>query len=461
MILVVGIVLVIAIGFLAVNCLSVKFTWSEKIGLAFPVGIGLQTLVMLLLNLFGLQLTPVSVLSGGFLLLLALLLFLHRRRDEVIAHYKAAVRIDTSNYNLVWFLFILLIAYFEYMNFSKCIYFPTFDRDSLAGFDTIGYVIAKEHTFRNLSIFRQSYMPHIHDAGSYITYAPMVQLSYAFVYLLGAETSKLVPALMYLSLLIAFYGSMQRVVGPTGAAVGTFFVLMTPEMIAFSSLSATNVIHAVTASLGIIYIALWLQGRERKDLYLGSLLLAVNIWTRTEGIVFIAAALAVVLADGLRRRTWKELLPVAAALLPALLWALFSRVNGLYAESIVIPRPYWDAEKAGLIWTFMKAYYRDTQFFGWTVMAFSLSLLVNGWFLVKRKDNLPLLAMIVCSLLFYVIVLYQIDYKWDSIQNVLAYSAKRFFFCFVPMMWFYALSNRWAKVLFDKIDRFLLLDEKN
>lgn len=459
--LVVGIVLVIAIGFLAVNCLSVKFTWSEKIGLAFPVGIGLQTLVMLLLNLFGLQLTPVSVLSGGFLLLLALLLLLHRRRDEVMAHYKAAVRIDTSNYNLVWFLFILLIAYFEYMNFCKCIYFPTFDRDSLAGFDTIGYVIAKEHTFRNLSIFRQSYMPHIHDAGSYITYAPMVQLSYAFVYLLGAETSKLVPALMYLSLLIAFYGSMQRVVGPTGAAVGTFFVLMTPEMIAFSSLSATNVIHAVTASLGIIYIALWLQGRERKDLYLGSLLLAVNIWTRTEGIVFIAAALAVVLADGLRRRTWKELLPVAAALLPALLWALFSRVNGLYAESIVIPRPYWDAEKAGLIWAFMKAYYRDTQFFGWTVMAFSLSLLVNGWFLVKRKDNLPLLAMIVCSLLFYVIVLYQIDYKWDSIQNVLAYSAKRFFFCFVPMMWFYALSNRWAKVLFDKIDRFLLLDEKN
>lgn len=210
-------------------------------------------------------------------------------------YYKKAVRIDTSNCNLVWCFFIVLIAYFEYMNFTKCMYFPTFDRDSLAGFDTIGYVMAQEHTFRNLSIFQQSYMPHIHDAGSYMTYAPMVQLSYAFVYLLGAETSKLVPALMYLSLLIAFYGSMQRVTGPTGAAVATFFVLITPEMIAFSSLSATNVIHAATASSGIIYIALWLKCRERKDLYLGSLLLAVNIWTRSEGIVFIGAALAVVL----------------------------------------------------------------------------------------------------------------------------------------------------------------------
>ena len=303
-------------------------------------------------------------------------------------------------------------------------------------------------------------MPHIHDAGSYMTYAPMVQLSYAFVYLLGAETSKLVPALMYLSLLIAFYGSMQRVTGPTGAAVATFFVLITPEMIAFSSLSATNVIHAATASSGIIYIALWLKCRERKDLYLGSLLLAVNIWTRSEGIVFIGAALAVVFADVLRNRHWKDLLPVAAALFPALLWAVFSWVSGFYAENIVIFRPYWNAEKAGVIWAFMKAYYKDTQFFGWTVMAFSLSLLANGWFLLKRKDNLALLAMVVISLAFYVMVLYQIDYKWDSIQNVLAYSAKRFFFCFIPMMWFYALSNHWARILFGRLDSFLLLEEK-
>ena len=57
-------------------------------------------------------------------------------------------------------------------------------------------------------------------------------------------------------------------------------------------------------------------------------------------------------------------------------------------------------------------------------------MLANGWFLLKRKDNLALLAMVVISLAFYVMVLYQIDYKWDSIQNVLAYSAKRFFFLF-------------------------------
>lgn len=459
--LVTGIILVVVIGFLAVNCISVRFTWSEKAGLAFPVGIGLQTVMMLVVNLLKIKLVVASIMLGGVLLLFLLLLLLYRRRDEAVRYYRKAFRFDTSNYNFVWFFFIVLIAYFEYMNFTKCMYFPTFDRDSLAGFDTIGYVMAKEHTFRNLSIFQQSYMPHIHDAGSYITYAPMVQLSYAFVYLLGAETSKIIPALMFLSLLVAFYGSMQRAVGSTGAAVATFFVLVTPEMIAFSSLSATNVIHAATASLGVIYVSLWLRHRERKDLYLGSLLLGINVWTRSEGVVFIVAALSVVLADVLRSRSWKDLLPVAAALLPALLWALFSWVSGFYADSIVIARPFWDAEKAGIIWAYMKAYYKDTQFFGWTFAVAGISLALNAWYLVRRRDNLALLAMIAVSSVLYMFVLYQIDYKWDSIQNVLAYSAKRFFFCFIPMLWFYSLSNHWAKAAFGRLDRFLLLDEKS
>lgn len=86
--LVLGTVLVIAIGFLAVNCISVKFTWSEKIGLAFPVGIGLQTMMMLIINLLKIKLITASVMLGGVLILLLLLSFLYKRRDGVIMYYK-------------------------------------------------------------------------------------------------------------------------------------------------------------------------------------------------------------------------------------------------------------------------------------------------------------------------------------------------------------------------------------
>lgn len=454
-----GIILVTFIGFLAVNAISPRFTWAEKTGLAFPIGLGLQTLVMLVMDMLGIRLTRSTVMLAGSLLMVASCLFLYRHRKEVRNCCKNAFRFDSSQYNLVWFFFIVLIIYFEYMNFAKCLYFPTFDRDSLAGFDTIGYVVSREHTFRGLSIFRQEYMPHIHDAGSYIRYAPMVQLSYAYVYLLGAETSKLVPALMYLSLLTAFYGSIRRVTGPTASAIATFFMMITPEMIAFSSLSGTNVIHAVSASLGIIYFSLWFRYRERRDLYLGSVLLALNVWTRTDGVVFIGAAFLVVFGDVVRSKRWRDLLPIAASCFPALLWALFAGINNFRTESMVIIHPHWNAEKAGIIWAFMKAYYCDTWFFGWTFVVFFFSFLLNGWNLVKKKDNFMLLAMIVLSSFLYMWMLYQIDYKWDSIQNVLAYSAKRFLFCFIPVIWYYSMSNQCVVQVFQRMDDFLLLRE--
>ncbi len=443
-----GIIIVVFIGFLVINIISIRYSLIEKIGLSFPIGIGIQTITMLVMNMVGLKLTAIGMLLSGILLISILSIILYQRREKIKAYYKDnPLYLNTSGYNLVWLFLIIVIAYLEYMNFSKCMYFPTFDRDSLAGFDTIGYVIAEEHTFRNLSIFQQNYISTINNAGSYITYAPMVQLSYGFVYLLGAETSKIIPALMYLSLLIVFYGSVKRVSGRTGAAIATFFMMITPEMIGFSSLSATNLIHAVYASMGIIYIALWFKFRERRDLYLGSVLLGLNIWTRTEGVVFICTALFVVFVDTvINKKGWINMLPVILAFSPALLWIIFTRIYNFHAESIAILHPYWDAEKAEIIWKYMKLLYTSTLYYGWTFIFFAVSLILNGWYLFRKRDNLALLAMIVLSSLLYMIVLYQIDYKWDSIENVLAYSAKRFMFCFIPMFWFYIVSNRVVRI---------------
>ncbi len=457
--LILGIFIITYAGFLALNNISIKFSWCEKIGLAFPIGLGLQTIMMAIFNLLGIKLTAINVIIIGLFLITLLSASLYPRKKEIIIHCQKSFCCNIKRYNFVWLFFIILIAYLEYMNFAKCIYFPTFDRDSLAGFDTIGYVIAQEHTLKNLSLFQSDYMPQIHNAGSYIVYAPMVQLSYAFVYTLGAQTSKLIPALMYLSFLIAFYGSMQRVINKTGAAVATFFMMITPEMIAFSSLSATNVIHAVSASLGIIYISIWSKSRQIKDLYLASLLLGLNIWTRTDGIVFILSALLIIAIDAIKRKNWKEIIPVSISFLPALLWMIFAKVSNFYAESIAIVHFYWDADKANTIWEFMKTLYTNTQYYGWTFVIMLFSLLINIRYLIKRKNNLILLTMIISSSILYAIALYQIDYKWDSIQNVLSYSAKRFLFCFIPIVWFYSTSNNLSKHLFDKIETFLALKQ--
>jgi hypothetical protein len=241
-----GLFLTIASGFVFVHCLSVKFTLIEKAGLSFPLGMALESLLMLLLDQAGIPLSPAPLLVSETLLLAGLCAFVYRYRRDAFESLQASVSLPSfKKVNLVWLLFILAIAYVEYMNLSKCFYFPPFDRDSLAAFDTIGYIAAMEHTLKGISLFDNTYMPNVHGPASYIAYAPLLQLSYAYVYALGAETSKVVPGLMYLFFLLAFYAATSRAAGKTGAAVATFFMMLTPEMLAFSSLSITNVIHAV------------------------------------------------------------------------------------------------------------------------------------------------------------------------------------------------------------------------
>jgi hypothetical protein len=422
----------------------------------------LECLLMLLLDQLDIPLSQGPLLLSETLLLAGLCAFVYCYRKDALGSLRASVSLSSlKGVNLVWLFFILAIAYVEYMNLSKCLYFPPSDRDSLAGFETIGYIAGLEHTFKGLSLFDESYMPSIHGPASYITYAPLVQLSYAYVYALGAETSKVVPGLMYLFFLPAFYGATSRAAGKTGAAVATFFVLLTPEMLAFSSLSMTNVVHAVFASLSVIYMALWFRTKETKDLLLCGALLGGNILCRTEGVVFTAAVLLLLFADTFRTKRYKGFVQASLlALVPMTAWVLYARINGLYAENIVVGHPFWDGGKASSVLSYMWQLYKGTTYYGWSFIVFCLAFLANLWFLIRRKDNLYLLLAIGMSSLFYMFVTYQIDYKWDTLHNVMSYSAKRFMFCFIPMVWYFSVANHAVRSLFLRLERFLAFNRR-
>ncbi len=454
----IGVILVCLLGLLLTGVIGKQLSWTERIGLSFPLGMTLQTVIMALLDLVHIPLTATSVLVAGVGVFAALLFYIYRFKGIDTFRVTPATLDDLKQANLVWVAAIILIGYCEYMNFSKCIFFPPSDRDSLAAFDTLGFVAAQDHTYMRMSLFDTDYNPSIHQPGGSIAYAPFVQMSYAFVYLLGAETSKTIPALMYLFFVIAFYGILRRNTGKTLAAITTLFMMMAPEMIAFSSLSTTNVMQAIFAGLGIAYTASWLRSRRDEELWAGAALLGANMWCRNEGIVFIGAACVVLLIDCIRRKSYRKgWIFTGLALLPAMIWFIYMRVGGLYTEGMAVTRIFWDGEKAGLIADGFWALLTNPVYYGWTFSAFVLFMAANLWFAIKRKDNLNLLGMILLSLLFYAIVVYQVDYVWDSIQNVLAYSTKRFFFCFVPLCWYFIATTHIARKGSEYLEKFLSL----
>lgn len=441
------------VGYLTVFNISTRTVRLERLGLAFPVGVGVVTFVMAIMDLAGVPLTASSLLTADFVLVAALAGALVRKRTSVAEALRRPV--DIGGFNLVWLVLLAFAVWLEYANFTKCMYFPVYDRDSLAAFDTMGFVAAQEHTYGGMSIFAADYMPGIHGPGSPIAYFPLLQLAYAYVYAFGAETSKIIPALMYLSFLVAFYAVLSRTASRTASMAATLLVLLTPEMTSFSSLSGTNTIQAVYASLGMVYVLTWYGAREQRYLLLGSLLLACNVWSRAEGVVFIGAAGLVVLFACVRARKFRALVPMVCTLVPVVFWMVYSRNFGMTTESFVITHPYFDGEKASTVFNGAMALLTNTQYYGWTFVALLLAVVVDAYFMVRRRSDVAKLAAFVLALFFYFLILYQVDYKWDSINNVLSYSAKRFMFCFVPVAWYFVATCVPVSAAMKKFDAFM------
>lgn len=458
-----GLFLTFVLGLGLVACLSKRLNIAEILGLAFPLGIFAQTLLMVCIDCIGIKLTASSVLVSSLLVLAVLAFVLFKQRKSLGEGLKCCLKFDFPPLNWAWFTGLAFLIAIVVMNVSKTLYFPTFDIDSVRSFNIVGKAIAHEGTIHNLSLFTLEYYQDIMQrAGNALTYIPLTQLSYTYVYLLGMETSKMINALMFISFVLAFYGVTRRFASPFLSIIITIFCVLTPEMLAFSSLSGTNCIHALYASLGIIYlIAWWKNKKDSSLLWLSAALLMGNVWTRNEGLAFIGAACLLLLYHAIKTKEYKRFfIYVVLCLFPFLFWHLFLKINHFESTNVIIFKPFYDGAKLSVIFNEMWILFKSTQFYGITFLLFLIVLISNVWNIFKRKDCLVCLFLLISSWLFYTILIYQVDYLWDSLENVMRYSYKRFLFSFVPLIWFYIACNQNVTWLFTSIDRFVFHEKK-
>ena len=87
-----GIVMLFAVGYLTVFNISTATTRLERVGLAFPVGVGVVTFVMALMDLVRIPLTPAALITADFVLTAALVSVLAVRRQKVLEAFKRPAR---------------------------------------------------------------------------------------------------------------------------------------------------------------------------------------------------------------------------------------------------------------------------------------------------------------------------------------------------------------------------------
>ncbi|MGD8777947.1 MAG: hypothetical protein PVH88_03180 [Ignavibacteria bacterium] len=454
-----SIVIFFLLGLSVVNLISKDFSRGEKIGYSLLVGIPLNTFFILILSILGIRTSAVALIIISLLLTVILNIKNIKPIAESFNQIKKAnlSKVNLRNYNFVWLGLILISAYIAYGISAKNLYWPTFAFDSIAGYDLMGKVTAAEGTINN-SLFDETGMA-ITGSAHRIIYPPMVAGSFAIAYMNGLELPKVMITLFFVFFFISLYFLSKKYNTKTGAAIIVFLTIITPEMTSHAALSLINLPQAVFVGLGYIALWIWISSNDKKYLILSAVFLAINVWTRSDGIVFNFVAGLVVLYFCLKQKNYKDLILFGTlVLLPFVTWYSFMAVRNIKAavpnQQLLVTHLFWDSQKLKDLWGGVKYVLLSTNYYGAILYLFFGAVAVNI-FNIYKKQQLPLLFLIIFSWLTFTFFYYQIDYSWDSMQNVISYSYKRAFFCFVPMLAFYIASNKLSLNLLNKFENYI------
>ncbi len=438
-----GLLITLFVGLSFLTLFLPKIKKREIFFFSFIFGMAIQTIGMFFLDIFHIKLNIQSISCASILFILILFAYnINRIKNEFISFkYSSYLKYKNifNSKNTMYFFFLILTIYIGYATIQKTLFWPTVDRDSVAGFETLSRVIAKEGTITRLSFFHDPFWINT----QYNKYPPHLMFSYAYAYIYGAPLSKIINALYLFFFTGSLYYLMSKIISKTASIVSVFFILMTPEFMAWTSLSGTNIVHAMYASLGIICFIVAINNKENNIyFYLGCFLLAINTWNRHDGIVFNLIGGLIVLPLFYKQSNLLKTIFFCFSLFSLfLIWTLYLKlynVNGPVGN--IVPRIFFDSDKLHRLIDEVKKLILNTQYYGWTFIIFAVSLLPNLFLSYKQKKIPYLLLIIFLSFVLYLGLLYQIDYTWDTMENVIRTSTKRYFFCFIPLIWLSIVS---------------------
>jgi hypothetical protein len=451
--------LIFIVGFIFASSLFFKLPLLQKIGLGFPLGFGLFSVEMIVLNLFNIKFS-ILLLSIIAIIISIVLVFLVIKPKVFLDSFK----IPTNSFseikiiNISWLLMFSALAYILYGIISKTLFWPPCAYDTVTGYDYMAKVIAGEGCFDN-SIFS------IENSTSSIrhSYPPFVSAAYSIPYFLGLNSSKISLVLIFSSFVFVFWNILRKYTNQTLAIFFTLLLFSTPEFIAMSALSLTNVPQTIFATTGLIYLNEYLIKKEKGLLYLSAVLLAFNVWTRLDGMVFAFGGgfmLIFQLIKDKSYRTIKSYFPLLfytiIVLAPIVLWESFKtlRINDIYESSKAFRTDiFFDSSKISelrkLIWSILK----NTQLYGLSFVAFLIIFVIN----IRNvlKNNFVYLLGIIVSFLLYCFMYYQMDNSSSSfnysLSSMVLASFKRGMFPFIGLICFYMASSTTINKLVNKL----------
>jgi hypothetical protein len=447
-----GLLIALMLGIAIVSMVAYSLPVWEKIGYAWPVGLGANVVLMFVLDLLQVSLRHITLLLAIELVLTIVLVVYICRKYRPRPSLKSVLE-PAAPTNLAWIFLIGTVVFLVYVVAARALFWPVYIYDSIYGFDFVAKAVVQEGTLDN-AVFD----PHHPLYSLRSLYPPLVALNFAFAYLVGFETSHVMVVIFYGSLAIALYAFLARVTTPLGAAFYTLLLVTVPELFNFASLSSSNPICAYYCGMGLL--ALWRAADtgSAADLRMGTILMALALWTRPEAIVFAAVEGGLVLWWSIRqKRVWAAVIFGAVCLAFWGSWQVYLHdVLQVTGDQPMDFNLTWDAGKFSRMWNRVVEVTSHGSYYGVVMFLFASVVFMNIPFLSKQRETLPLLMVVVVAWLLYLLVFYQLDTDFmPHSTDWIGDAYRRGLFNFIPLMLVYCAASPWSRAVFAGIEQWL------
>lgn len=265
-----------------------KMNSTGRLGISFPIGLGIFTLLMFISNLLGLKIGSIN--TSAQLLVLGGTLILIKRKDmkKYLTNLSSVISAQPDLYEKAFIaaIFILIIS-----SFISTLYWPVYTWDALTLYDLRAKVLVQFGFMRGMLL-----------TDYFIGYPPLTSLAHTIVYLAGGKNPQFIYSTFYLSIALAFYGLLREVVSRKLSLLFTLILVAVPQFFNQSIISYTNLPYTVFFSTGAIFYYVWDKARKPGFLIMSAILVGFSAWTRSAEPLWIAVFLTVILASILRRK---------------------------------------------------------------------------------------------------------------------------------------------------------------
>ncbi len=268
-----------------------------KIGLSYPLGVGLFTFFWFLLNLTGTNYSRHSSLV--LLLLMYLVFFLLKKIFKKQVNFNSDLRLSLATLkqeNKDARVFLLILGALLFFVFIANFYWPVKDWDSLVLYD-----------FRAKLFTQSGGMKEAIGQGYFTAYPLLTSLSHALMYLWDSPTPLPVYSLFYLSLLLVFYaGLVSAEVKKNLALTFTLVLAISSRIFEHSMWAYTNLPYLTYFFIGILLAYFGIKEKRNLYIYLSAIFIGLSTWTRFAEPFWLVPAVLVV-AIFIKEKIWSAI----------------------------------------------------------------------------------------------------------------------------------------------------------